>query len=263
VILHHKTVISPKKPEPAAIVDKPAHADGVRLQKVLAVRGFGSRRVVEDMIEDGRVRVNGERAVLGRRVHVEHDVVEVDDVRVGVAPELTYYLLNKPKGVVTTAADTHDRAIVTEMVPEEPRVYPVGRLDMDTEGLLLITNDGDLTHRMTHPSYGIEKEYLIEVDATMHRGHLRQLREGIELDDGMTSPAKASQVGDRVIKLTIHEGRNRQVRRMCAALGFTVTRLVRIRIGALADRGLKPGEWRELSLDEIRRLEQLTSIERS
>lgn len=237
-----------------------AASEGVRLQKVLAVRGFGSRRVVEDMIDEGRVFVNGDRAELGRRVDVERDTIEVDGVRVGVAPDLTYYLLNKPKGVVTTAADTHDREIVTDLVPDEPRVYPVGRLDMDTEGLLLITNDGDLTHRLTHPSFGIEKEYLVEVDGAMSRGHLRQLREGIELDDGPTSPAQASQVAPNLIKLTIHEGRNRQVRRMCAALGFTVTRLVRVRLGALADRSLGPGEWRELTLDEIRKLEELTAL---
>ena len=234
--------------------------DGIRLQKVLAVRGFGSRRVVEDMIEDGRVVVNGEVARLGRRVDVAVDLVEVDGVRVGVAPDLTYYLLNKPKGVVTTAADTHDRPIVTELVPDEPRVYPVGRLDLETEGLLLITNDGDLTHRLTHPSFGVEKEYLVEVDQEMSRGHLRRLREGVELDDGMTAPAKASQVSPQVIKLTIHEGRNRQVRRMCVALGFKVTRLVRVRIGALADRSLAPGEWRELTVDEIRKLEEVTSL---
>lgn len=241
-------------------VENEAASDGIRLQKVLAVRGFGSRRIVEDLIEEGRVSVNGQVAVLGRRVDVETDAVEVDGVRVGVAPDLTYYLLNKPKGVVTTAADTHDREIVTELVPDEPRVYPVGRLDLDTEGLLLITNDGDLTHRLTHPSFGIEKEYLVEVDKPMSRGHLRRLREGVELDDGMTAPAKAQQVAPSVIKLTIHEGRNRQIRRMCSALGFTVTRLVRIRIGALADRNMAPGEWRELTLDEIRRLEELTAL---
>jgi len=212
------------------------------------------------MIEDGRVFVNGEQAVLGRRVDVDADLVEVDGARVGLAADLTYYLLNKPRGVVTTAADTHDREIVTNLVPAEPRVYPVGRLDFDTEGLLLITNDGELTHRLTHPSYGIEKEYLVEVDGEMARSDLRQLREGVELDDGMTSPAKASEVAANVIKLTIHEGRNRQVRRMCAALGFNVTRLVRIRIGALADRKLAPGEWRELTQDEVRKLEELTAI---
>lgn len=242
------------------MAESDASTEGIRLQKVLAVRGFGSRRVVENLIEDGRVKVNGEKARLGRRVDVERDVVEVDDVRVGVAPDLTYYLLNKPTGVVTTAADTHGRSIVTELVPETPRVVPVGRLDLDTEGLLLLTNDGDMTHRLTHPSFGVEKEYLVEVNAEMSRGHLRRLREGVELDDGMTAPAKASHVAPNVIKLTIHEGRNRQVRRMCSALGFKVTRLVRIRIGALADRSLSPGEWRELTLDEVRSLEELTAI---
>ena len=187
-----------------------AASEGIRLQKVLAVRGFGSRRVVEDMIADGRVVVNGDVAVLGRRVDPERDAVEVDGVRVGIAPDLTYYLLNKPRGVVTTAADTHDREIVTDLVPAEPRVYPVGRLDLDTEGLLLITNDGDMTHRLTHPSYGVEKEYLVELDGSMSRADLRRLREGVELDDGMTAPAKASEVAANVIKLTIHEGRNRQ-----------------------------------------------------
>lgn len=237
-----------------------AASEGVRLQKVLAVRGFGSRRVVEDMIDEGRVLVNGEVAVLGRRVDVERDRIEVDGVRVGVAPGLVYYLLNKPTGVVTTAADTHGRPIVTDLVPAEPRVVPVGRLDLDTEGLLLLTNDGDLTHRMTHPSYGIEKEYLVEVDKPVSRGHVRRLREGIELDDGMTSPAKASQVAPKLVKLTIHEGRNRQVRRMFDAMGFTVTRLVRVRIGAIADRNLAPGAWRELTEAEVRKLEQLTSL---
>lgn len=237
-----------------------AASEGVRLQKVLAVRGFGSRRVVEDMIEAGRVVVNGEIARLGRRVDVEHDRVEVDGVRIGVAPGLVYYLLNKPTGVVTTAADTHDREIVTDLVPDEPRVHPVGRLDLDTEGLLLLTNDGDLTHRLTHPSYGIEKEYLVELDKPVGRGHLRQLREGIELEDGRTAPAKASQVDTKLVKLTIHEGRNRQVRRMFDTLGFTVTRLVRVRIGALADRNLRPGAWRPLTDDEVRRLEVLTSL---
>lgn len=237
-----------------------AASEGVRLQKVLAVRGFGSRRVVEDMIDEGRVRVNGEVAVLGRRVDVERDRIEVDGVRVGVAPGLVYYLLNKPTGVVTTAADTHGRPIVTDLVPDEPRVVPVGRLDLDTEGLLLLTNDGDLTHRMTHPSYGVEKEYLVEVDKPVSRGHIRRLREGIELDDGMTAPAKGSQVSPTLVKLTIHEGRNRQVRRMFDAMGFTVTRLVRVRIGAIADRSLAPGTWRELTDAEVRKLEQLTSL---
>ncbi|MGA1407830.1 MAG: pseudouridine synthase, partial [Ilumatobacteraceae bacterium] len=127
---------------------------GERLQKVLAARGWGSRRVCEEMIESGRVRVNGETAVLGRRVDVERDVVEVDGAPVGIRPDLVYYLLNKPAGVVSTAKDTHDRETVVDLVPAEPRVYPVGRLDAETEGLLLLTNDGELTFRLTHPKFG-------------------------------------------------------------------------------------------------------------
>jgi 23S rRNA pseudouridine2605 synthase len=131
----------------------------------------------------------------------------------------------------------------------------VGRLDADTEGLLLLTNDGDLSHRLTHPSFGVEKEYLAEVEGEPSRAALRRLRDGIELDDGPTAPAKASLVAPNVVKLTIHEGRNRQVRRMCEAVGHPVTRLVRTRIGPLAERRLKPGEWRELTRDEVRALE--------
>lgn len=240
----------------------PVSADGptgVRLQKVLASLGFGSRRVVEDLIAEGRVNVNGEVAQLGRRIDTDTDVVEVDGVAVGVAPDLVYWLLNKPAGVVTTAADTHDRPIVTDLVPAEPRVFPVGRLDLPTEGLLLLTNDGDLTHRLTHPSFGVEKEYIAELDGRPSRGDLRQWREGIELDDGMTAPARASLIAPHVLRLTIHEGRNRQIRRMCAALGYEVTRLVRTRIGPLADRRLAPGEWRELTQDEVRALAMASS----
>jgi 23S rRNA pseudouridine2605 synthase len=240
-----------------------AAPEGVRLQKVLASLGFGSRRIVEDLIEEGRVVVNGEQAVLGRRIDTDRDSVEVDGVPVGVAPGLVYYLLNKPAGVVSTAADTHGRAIVTELVPEEPRVYPVGRLDLETEGLLLLTNDGDLTHRLTHPSFGVEKEYIAELDGEPKRGDLRKLREGIELEDGMTSPAKASLIAPNVLRLTIHEGRNRQVRRMCSALGFEVTRLVRSRIGSVADRRLAPGEWRELEQVEVRKLSELATAKDS
>jgi 23S rRNA pseudouridine2605 synthase len=230
--------------------------DGVRLQKVLAQAGLGSRRVCEDLIERGRVRVNGERAVLGRRVDPEQDVVEVDGAQIGVKAGLVHYLLNKPAGVVTTASDPQGRPTVVELVPGDPRVFPVGRLDADTEGLLLLTNDGDLTHRLTHPSFGVEKEYLAEVEGTPSRGALRQLREGVELDDGPTAPAKVSSVGDHLLRITIHEGRNRQVRRMCEAVGHPVVRLVRTRIGPLAERTLAPGEWRPLTQDEVRALER-------
>ena len=236
--------------------DRPVEHEGERLQKVLARLGFGPRRVCEDLIADGRVTVNGEVAVLGRRVDVEHDRVEVDGHVVGVRPGLVHYLLNKPRGVVTTAADTHGRRTVVELVPDDPRVFPVGRLDVDTEGLLLLTNDGDLAHRLTHPSFGVEKEYIAEVEGRPSPGAVRRLREGVELDDGPTAPAKVTLVEPTVLRIVIHEGRNRQVRRMCEAVGHPVVRLVRTRIGPLHDRRLPPGEWRPLTQVEVRALEQ-------
>jgi 23S rRNA pseudouridine2605 synthase len=230
-------------------------ARGHRLQKVLAQVGFGSRRVCDDLIADGLVTVNGEVAELGRRVDPEVDRVEVDGIPVGIRPGLVHYLLNKPAGVVTTAADTHGRPTVVELVPAEPRVFPVGRLDLDTEGLLLLTNDGDLAHRVTHPSHGVEKEYLAEVASPPSRAALRQLREGVDLDDGPTAPARVALVAPTLVRLTIHEGRNRQVRRMLDAVGHPVVRLIRTRIGPVSDRRLAPGEWRLLTTEEVRALE--------
>ena len=151
---------------PTTTVPEPT---GERLQKVLARVGLGSRRTCDELIEAGRITVNGEVAQLGRRVDIEVDLVEVDGVPVGVRPGLVHYLLNKPRGVVTTASDTHGRPIVVELVPAEPRVFPVGRLDTDTEGLLILTNDGDLAHRLTHPSFGVDKEYLASVDGQPRR----------------------------------------------------------------------------------------------
>ena len=227
-----------------------------RLQKVLARGGFGSRRTCELLIESGRVTVNGEVAALGRRVDVERDKVAVDDILVSTRAGLVYYLLNKPSGVVTTARDPHGRPTVIDLLPLEPRVFPVGRLDADTEGLLVLTNDGDLTYHLTHPSFGVEKEYLAQVEGRPSPAALRRLREGVELDDGVTAPARAALVPPRTIKLSIHEGRNRQVRRMCAAVGHPVVRLVRTRVGPIAERRLKPGEWRPLTQAEVRALAQ-------
>ena len=230
-------------------------SDGERLQKVLARAGIGSRRACEILIEARRVRVNGEVAVLGRRINPETDLVTLDGAPVGVREGLVYYLLNKPRGVVTTADDPQGRETVVQLVPEEPRVYPVGRLDYDTEGLLLLTNDGELAHRITHPSYGVKKEYLAEVDGTVSPAALRALRDGIELDDGPTAPADVSLVAPNLVRIAIHEGRNRQVRRMLEAVGNPVTRLARTRIDRITDRALKPGQWRHLRPDEVRLLQ--------
>ncbi|CAN5556060.1 pseudouridine synthase [soil metagenome] len=237
-----------------------AEPSGVRLQRVLAERGWGSRRVCEDLIADGRVTVNGEVAVLGRRVDPEHDLVEVDGAPVGTRPGLVYYLLNKPVGVVTTAKDPEGRATVVELVPVEPRVFPVGRLDIDSEGLLLLTNDGELANRIAHPSHGVDKEYVVEVDGgRVAAGAIRSLRTGVQLDGMPTAPARVSQPSPGVLRIVIHEGRNRQVRRMCAAVGHPVRRLVRTRIGPLRDQHLAPGEWRQLAEAELLSLQRAVS----
>ncbi|MCB0971337.1 MAG: rRNA pseudouridine synthase [Acidimicrobiales bacterium] len=225
------------------------------MQKVLARVGLGSRRVCEELIADERVTVNGVVAELGRRVDPDHDLVEVDGAPIGIRPDLVHYLLNKPAGVVTTSSDTHGRPTVVDLVPAEPRVFAIGRLDLDTEGLLLLTNDGELANRIAHPSGGVEKEYLAQVAAEPSRGALRRLREGVELDDGPTAPAQVSLVEPTLVRLVIHEGRNRQVRRMLDAVGHPVLRLIRTRIGPITDRRLAPGGWRALTGAELRSLE--------
>jgi 23S rRNA pseudouridine2605 synthase len=222
---------------------------------VLAAAGYGSRRACEELIASGRVTVNGEVAVLGRRVDPEVDRIEVDGNPAPTRPGLVHYLLNKPPGVVTTASDPHGRPTVVALVPAAPRVFPVGRLDADSEGLLILTNDGDLAHRLTHPRHGVEKEYLVHVrGGALRAGDLRRLRDGVELDDGVTAPARVSQPAPAVLRITIHEGRNRQVRRMCEAVGHPVARLVRVRIGAVRDPRLAPGAWRALTPAEVRGL---------
>jgi 23S rRNA pseudouridine2605 synthase len=211
--------------------------------------------VCEDLIADGRVTVDGEVATLGRRVDVNTARVEVDGILLPVAPGLVHYVLNKPVGVITTAADPQGRPTVLDLVPTEPRVFPVGRLDQDTEGLLILTNDGALAQLLSHPSHGVDKEYVVEVEGgTPPPGALRRLRQGVELEDGRTAPAEVGVLSPGVLRLVIHEGKNRQVRRMCDAVGHPVRRLVRTRIGTLRDTGLAPGHWRPLSDVEVRSL---------
>jgi 23S rRNA pseudouridine2605 synthase len=232
-----------------------ATTSGERLQKVLARAGQGSRRVCEELIAEGRVTVNGEVAILGRRVDVATARVEVDGILLPVAPDLVYYLLNKPGGVIATSVDPHGRPTVMDLVPDEPRVFSVGRLDQDTEGLLILTNDGALAQLLAHPSHGVDKEYVVEVEGgTPAPGALRRLRQGVELHDGPTAPAAVGVLAPGVLRIVIHEGKNRQVRRMCDAIGHPVRRLVRTRIGPLRDTGLAPGQWRPLAAPEVRAL---------
>ena len=231
-----------------------------RLQKVLASAGQGSRRTCEDMIIEGRVTIDGVVATVGDKVDPATARIEIDGALVPVAPGLVHYLLNKPPGVVTTASDPEGRTTVLELVPDFPRVFPVGRLDLMTEGLLILTNDGAFAHDLMHPSKGVEKEYLAQVRGDPTPASVRSLREGVELDDGLTAPAKVSRVTDGVLRITIHEGRNRQIRRMCESIGHPVERLVRTRIGGVGDATLKPGQWRNLTVKEVARLAAAASV---
>ena len=229
-----------------------------RLQKVLARAGLGSRRVCDELIIAGRVTVDGKTVEPGTRVDPETQRIAVDGTPVTTRTDIVYYLLNKPTRVVTTADDPEGRRTVLELVPTDPRVFPVGRLDYDTEGLLILTNDGDLAQLLTHPKHGVEKTYLAEVEGSPSAAAVRTLRLGVELDDGPTAPARVhvvQQHGRRAaVELTIHEGRNRQVRRMCEAVGHPVRRLVRTRIGPVHDDHLAPGAWRVLAPVEVRKL---------
>ena len=224
----------------------------MRLNAYLARAGVASRRRADELIKAGRVTVNGEPGQLNTFVE-SRDVVEVDGGRVQ-KQELAYLLLHKPAGVVTTASDPQGRATVVELVPREPRVVPVGRLDADTTGALLLTNDGELAHRLAHPRYGVEKTYVVEVEGSPSDAVLQRLAHGIELDDGLTSPARVRRVRAGVLELTIHEGRNRQVRRMLEAVGHRVVRLHRSVYAGLTVEGLAAGAWRALSPDEVQRL---------
>jgi 23S rRNA pseudouridine2605 synthase len=226
-----------------------------RLQKVLARAGVGSRRAVETMIEAGRLKINGKVARLGQRVDPAKDKVELDGSSIPLNTDLIHYLLHKPEGVVTTADDPDDRPTVLEVVDLERRVWPVGRLDVDTEGALLLTNDGELTQALTHPSFKVPKTYLADLKGSVGNRALRQLAKGVVLDDGPTQPAAVRIVervaGGTLVEITLTEGRNRQVRRMGEAVGHPVRRLVRVSIGPIGLGRLKPGRFRRLSPEEV------------
>jgi pseudouridine synthase len=225
----------------------------VRLNAYLARAGVASRRKADELIKAGRVTVNGEPGQLNTFVE-RTDRVEVDG---GVVrpQELTYVLLHKPAGVVTTASDPQGRPTVVGLVRHEVRIVPVGRLDVATTGALLLTNDGELAHRLAHPKYEVEKVYEAEVEGEPSDEALRRLAAGVELEDGMTAPADVRRLAPSTVELSIHEGRNRQVRRMLEAVGHPVRSLHRSRYAGLTVDDLAPGEWRELGADELRDVE--------
>ncbi|HZR96646.1 MAG TPA: pseudouridine synthase [Gaiellaceae bacterium] len=224
----------------------------MRLNAYLARAGVASRRKADELIKAGRVTVNGEAGRLNTFVE-SRDVVAVDGTPVALQ-RLAYRLVHKPRGVVTTASDPQGRPTVVGLVPPEPRVVPVGRLDADTTGALLLTNDGELAHRLAHPRYGVEKVYEATVDGRPTDADLRALADGIELDDGRTAPARVRRLGPSRLELAIHEGRNRQVRRMLAAVGHPVLALHRSRYAGLTLDGVEPGAWRDLDAAEVEEL---------
>jgi 23S rRNA pseudouridine2605 synthase len=232
--------------------------EGERLQKALAHAGLGSRRACEDLIREGRVTVNGKVAELGVRIVPDRDRIEVDGARVPLDPELRYYMLHKPHGVVTTSRDPQGRPDVSSYYPAGVRVFPVGRLDRETEGLLLLTNDGELANRLMHPRYQVEKEYLAEVEGTPTQKAMSQLIRGVELDDGVARAQSARPVagsrGRAAVKMVMTEGRKREVRRMLNAVGLPVRRLIRVRLGPIRLGRLRAGEVRELEPGEVREL---------
>ncbi len=223
----------------------------MRLSRYLAHGGVASRRAAEELIRDGRVRVGGEIATDPARDVGEGSGVEVDGRAITPEPR-EVWALNKPEGVVSTAREPGRRRAVTDLVSSERRLYPVGRLDADSTGLILLTNDGELANRITHPRYGVPKTYRVRLARPPSEGELRRLRRGVELEDGPTAPARVERVGELEIEVTIREGRKRQVRRMAAAVGNEVAALERVRIGSLALGGLAPGESRRLGEAEVR-----------
>jgi 23S rRNA pseudouridine2605 synthase len=224
---------------------------GERLQKVLAAVGIASRRRAEELILAGRVAVNGVVVTrLGTRVGPE-DRITVDGRPIERTPHYVYFMLNKPPGVLSTARDERGRRTVVDLVRSPVRVYPVGRLDAPSEGLILLTNHGELTHRLLHPRYAVPREYLVWVTPPAQEEQIERLRQGVQIDGWRTSPAEVRRGPSGALRMIIHEGHKRQIRLMCRAVGLTVTRLIRVRLGPLSLGGLRPGAWRELRPDEV------------
>lgn len=233
-----------------------------RLQKIIAAAGYCSRRRAEELIAAGRVRVDGRVVTLGDQADAEKDTILVDGKPLRPAENLVYIVINKPLGTVTTTNDPEGRPVVTDLVKDTAvRLFPVGRLDINTSGLLLMTNDGSLANRLAHPSHEVDKQYLVKVRGQLTAQSKRLLEEGVPLEDGLTAPAKLTNLrfrgGHTWFELTIHEGRNRQVRRMCEALGHQVSRLVRIGYAFLTLDNLAPGQKRMLTSQEVERLKHL------
>ena len=233
----------------------------VRIQKAIANAGLMSRRAAEEAISEGRIRVDGEPATLGDRVDVDSQRLTMDGTPVPVAPGLETHLLYKPVGVISTASDPRGRRTVVDLVPSDKRLYPVGRLDADSEGLILVSNDGELTNRVTHPRFGITKTYLALVEGVPGDRDIRQLSEGVDLEDGPARAERArivdtSAAQRALVEIVMVEGRNREVRRMFDAIGYPVESLVRTAIGPITDKDLRPGESRQLSVSEVRRLHE-------
>jgi 23S rRNA pseudouridine2605 synthase len=233
-------------------------AERIRIQKAIADAGLMSRRAAEEAIVEGRILLNGQPVVLGDRVDPLHDLLTLDSAPVPVSGDLETYLLNKPSGVISTASDPQGRETVVDLIDSDKRLYPVGRLDGDSEGLILVSNDGELTHRVTHPSFGVTKRYLAEVAGAMKKSTVRQLTVGVDLEDGPARAQSANLVESRpdrsLVELVMVEGRNREVRRMLETVGHPVTRLVRTAIGRLTDPDLRPGAYRRITAADIQRI---------
>lgn len=262
----HAAPDAPEAPADEDWADQPAEATRIRLQKVLAQAGVASRRACEQMIDEGRVEVNGQVVVeQGTRVDPARDTIRVDGSRIPPARHHLYFVLNKPKGVVSTMDDPEGRPTLTRyMDRQKERLFHVGRLDTDTEGLILLTNDGEFAHRMAHPSYEVSKSYLAEVEGQVTPKTIARLEKGLRLDDGPVKPdrVKLMDVADdrSLVRITLHEGRNRIVRRMMDAVGHPVRKLSRISIGPVRLGQLRPGESRHLSRDEIGALFDLVEM---